>query len=254
MAKSKAPVPTSRMEIEYWSPSKPKPYARNARIISEEAVDALCVSLKEFGFKQPAVVDKDGVLVIGHTRVRAALKLGLKEIPVVVARDLSPQKIRQLRIMDNRSAQNTTWDSDVLKEELGDMLKDVDGSNEDLAMLTGFGTSEIDTVIGTMASGTPGLDPKGKGDGDDEDKAPVRPDAAGTCACPRCGFKWTPGGTGKVKKADKIDEADRKGERRRKKVVEDDDDSDDDEETPAPLAPKKVGKKPRFDIGGVPEE
>lgn len=234
--KSPAAVAAPEIKIEYWPVDKPHNYERNARIIPESAVDVLVTSLKEFGFKVPVVVDKDGVIVMGHTRVRAAKKMGMKDIPVIVARDLTPEKIRQLRIMDNRSSQNTSWDSDVLKEELADMVKELDGDNEKLAEMTGFETDEIDTVIGTLAANTPSLDPK-SGDEEDE-KAPVRPDARGDCKCPHCGFSWRSGDTAKVQKP-KVDKP--------AASARTEDDGDDD-------APPAKPKKKRFDLGPVDEE
>jgi len=73
------------MEVETWSIERPIPYARNPRKIPEAAVDKVAASIKAFGWRQPIVVDKDGVIVVGHTRLLAAIKLGFSEVPVHVA-------------------------------------------------------------------------------------------------------------------------------------------------------------------------
>jgi len=76
------------------------PYERNPRL-NDGAVDAVAASLQEFGFRQPIVVDGNGVIIAGHTRFRAAKKLGLKKVPVHVATDLSPEQVKAYRITDN---------------------------------------------------------------------------------------------------------------------------------------------------------
>ncbi len=121
--KTKQKKPTSTYEI--WPIEKPIPYARNPRKISDEAVAAVAGSLKEFGFKQPIVVDSEGVIIAGHTRLKAAQRLGLTEVPVLVASDLTPEQVRAYRIADNRSAEFSKWDAELLNVELGD-IGDID--------------------------------------------------------------------------------------------------------------------------------
>ncbi len=130
------------MNIELWPIGRPIPYARNARKLSARALDVITASLKEFGFQQPIVVDTEDVIVVGHTRLLGAKKLGLTEVPVHVAANLTPGQCAAYRIMDNRSSQETTWDFDLLCPELLD-LKALDF---DLG-LTGFDTSEIDGLL-----------------------------------------------------------------------------------------------------------
>jgi ParB-like nuclease domain len=77
------------MKVELWSISRVKPYEKNPRI-NDDAVDAVAASIREFGFRQPIVVDADGVIICGHTRYKAAHKLGLDKVPVHVAKDLTP--------------------------------------------------------------------------------------------------------------------------------------------------------------------
>jgi ParB-like chromosome segregation protein Spo0J len=90
------------MDIESWPTSKPLPYARNARTLSAAAVDKVAASIREFGFRQPIVVDGAGTIICGHTRLLAAKKLGLEYVPVHVA-SLTPAQVRAYRLMDNRS-------------------------------------------------------------------------------------------------------------------------------------------------------
>ena len=101
-----------------WPIEKVIPYARNSRKIPESAVDKVAASIKEFGWRVPIVVDKDGVIICGHTRLLAAKKLGLREVPVHVAANLTPAQVKAYRLMDNRSHQETDWDPDLLGPEL----------------------------------------------------------------------------------------------------------------------------------------
>ena len=102
------------MRIEHWATDRPQPYAKNARKWNSGAVDKVAASIREFGFRQPIVVDNVGVIIIGHLRLAAAKKLGLKEVPVHVAQDLTPEQVRGLRIMDNRSHEESEWDLALL--------------------------------------------------------------------------------------------------------------------------------------------
>ncbi|HQT97780.1 MAG TPA: DNA modification methylase [Thermodesulfobacteriota bacterium] len=93
-----------------------KPYENNPRK-NDQAVDKVAASINEFGFQQPIVVDRDMVVVVGHTRLKAALSLGMAEVPVHVASNLSPEQCRAYRLMDNRSNEDAEWDFDRLAEE-----------------------------------------------------------------------------------------------------------------------------------------
>ena len=105
------------MKIESWKTSDVKPYANNPRI-NDNAVDAVATSLREFGFRQPIVVDTDGVIVCGHTRWKAAQKLGLEKVPVHVAKELTAEQIKAYRIADNQTASLSSWDTALLPVEL----------------------------------------------------------------------------------------------------------------------------------------
>ena len=130
------------LQVCWWPNDKVLPYARNSRKIPERAVDKVAASIKEFGFRVPIVVDKDGVIICGHTRLLAAKKLGLKHVPVHVADNLTPAQVRAYRLMDNRSHEETGWDLELLGPELEE-LRSLDFDLE----LTGFDSLEIDAML-----------------------------------------------------------------------------------------------------------
>ena len=129
------------MEIQTWSIDRLVFYARNPRK-NDAAVDRMCESIREFGFKIPCLVRGDGEVIDGHLRLKAARKLGLKEIPVILCDEWTPAQVKAFRLMVNRSATWADWDEDLLKLELLDLQE----SDYDLA-LTGFDTKEIDELI-----------------------------------------------------------------------------------------------------------
>jgi ParB-like chromosome segregation protein Spo0J len=94
-----------------------KPYEANPRI-NDQAVEAVAASLREFGFRQPIVVDENLVIICGHTRWKAARQLGLAKVPVHVAKDLSAEQVRAYRIADNKSGELAEWNMDLLPIEL----------------------------------------------------------------------------------------------------------------------------------------
>ena len=94
-----------------------RPYPGNPRL-NDDAVDAVAESIRRFGFRQPIVVDAEGVVVAGHTRLKAARKLGLERVPVHVAADLSAEQVRAYRLADNASAEKAEWDFELLPIEL----------------------------------------------------------------------------------------------------------------------------------------
>lgn len=97
------------------------PYENNPRN-NDEAVDAVAESIQEFGFKIPIVISGDNVVVAGHTRIKAAKKLGMKEVPCIVADDLNEEQIRAFRLADNKSAEIATWDEEKLEQELAQIM------------------------------------------------------------------------------------------------------------------------------------
>jgi DNA modification methylase len=130
------------LQVSWWPIDKPIPYARNARKIPERAIDKVAASIKEFGWRVPIVVDKDGVIVCGHTRLLAAKKLGLKQVPVHVADNLTPAQVKAYRLMDNRSHDETSFDLELLGLE----LEELQGLDFDL-QLTGFDDRELEDFL-----------------------------------------------------------------------------------------------------------
>lgn len=97
-----------------------KPYEKNPRK-NDEAVKYVMESIKEFGFKVPIVVDKDNIIVAGHTRYKAAKELKFAEVPCIVADDLTDEQIKAFRLADNKVAEKSEWDFDLLQEEIRDI-------------------------------------------------------------------------------------------------------------------------------------
>lgn len=121
------------MEIIEKTLEELKPYENNPRD-NDDAVEPLMESIKQFGFKVPIVIDKNNVIVTGHTRYKASKRLGLKKVPCIIADDLTDEQIKAFRIADNKVSDYSIWDNKKLLEEL-------DGIGEDL--FTGFNISEI---------------------------------------------------------------------------------------------------------------
>ena len=116
-------------------------YEKNPRH-NDEAVEAVARSIKEFGWQQPIVVDKDMVVIVGHTRLKAAEQLGLTEVPVVVADHLTPEQVQAYRIADNKTGELAEWDYALLPME----LKDLQNADFDLSVL-GFDADELDQLL-----------------------------------------------------------------------------------------------------------
>lgn len=122
------------MQIVMKKLTEIKPYSRNPRN-NDGAVSAVAESIKNFGFKVPLVIDNNIIIVCGHTRYQACKKLGLAEIPCVIADDLTNEQIKAFRLADNKTAELAEWDFDLLSEEL-DGIFDIDMSD------FGFDTQE----------------------------------------------------------------------------------------------------------------
>ena len=105
------------VQIEMWDIDRIREYQGNPRL-NDDAVDRVAESIRQFGFKVPVLVDQDGVLIAGHTRIRAARRLGMKQVPVIRADDLTPEQVRALRIADNKLHELSTWDMQLLPIEL----------------------------------------------------------------------------------------------------------------------------------------
>ena len=125
----------NKLKVEYRNVADLNPYVNNPRL-NDGAVDAVAASIKEFGFKVPIVVDSDGVIVTGHTRLKAAKKLGIDMVPVIVADDLTPEQVKAFRLADNKTSELAEWDLGKLDIELGD-IDNLDMSSFGFAGVTG---------------------------------------------------------------------------------------------------------------------
>lgn len=134
--------------MQYMAVSELKPYEKNPRI-NDNAVEACAESIREYGFKVPIIIDSNGVIIAGHTRLKAAKKLGLKKVPVIIADDLSEEQAKAFRIADNKVSDFSIWDNKLLLEEL-DALKESDlftGFDIDLSELDGEILNEKDNSV-----------------------------------------------------------------------------------------------------------
>lgn len=125
-----------KLQVVYRKVDEIIPYEKNPRL-NDEAVEPVAESIKEFGFKIPIVLSSDGVIVAGHTRIKAAKKLGMEEVPCIIADDLTEEQVKAFRLADNKSAEIAQWDEELLQSELSEIL-DIDMS------LFGFGSGEAD--------------------------------------------------------------------------------------------------------------
>ena len=159
------------MKVEAKSIDEIKPYENNPRD-NDDAVDAVANSIKEFGWQQPIVVDNEGVIIAGHTRYKAAKKLGLKHVPVVVADNLTPDQVKAYRLADNKTAELADWDMDLLNDEL-DQIRNIDMSD--------FGFDELDDNQ---------IDTEPKVDDNEELSLDDFGDDKFEVVCPKCGFRF----------------------------------------------------------------
>jgi DNA modification methylase len=150
----------STLNVEHRPLAEIKPYEKNPRV-NDAAVDAVAESIRQFGFRQPIVIDEACVIVCGHTRWKAAQKLGLEQVPVHVARDLTPEQIRAYRIADNKTAELAEWNLELLPLELAELQ----GAGIDWSLL-GFDQDELAKL----------LDPGVKQGLTDPDEIPEPPD------------------------------------------------------------------------------
>ena len=138
------------MKLEEIDINLIKPYKNNPR--KNQNIDKVANSLKEFGFRQPIVIDKDYNIIVGHTRLQAAKQIGLKEVPIHIA-NLNKDQLKAYRIADNRVNQESEWDYQLLHNELKDLI------NEDYNMFTlGFEGLELDNIINADSNSTKWLD------------------------------------------------------------------------------------------------
>lgn len=153
------------MNITIVKLSQIKPYDKNPRK-NERAVKAVAESIRQFGFRQPIVVDLNNVIICGHTRWFAAHSLGMEEVPVHVADNLTEQQIIAYRIADNKTAELASWDNELLSLELSKI-------NEINMKELGFSEAEYDKLIGEI------------GEEQIPDLKPIRADGM-IVTCPHC--------------------------------------------------------------------
>jgi len=164
------------IDVQSWSIEKVRPYPNNPRIISDEGVQAVATSIREFGWRQPIVVDTNGVIVVGHTRFLAAKSLGITTVPVHVAKGLSPEKITAYRVTDNKVADYGAWAFDKLAEELNSI------SNHGIDLnVVGFTDAELEDILKQLGP-----------DGDSSDDVVGTPeDEPEMIECPHCKKAFT---------------------------------------------------------------
>ena len=153
------------MQIIERKISELKPYANNPRL-NDGAVDAVAASIKNFGFKVPIIVDRDGEIIAGHTRLKAAQKLKMKTVPVIIADDLTSEQVKAFRLADNKVGELAGWDFEKLDLELAEI--DLDMSQ------FGFGDNEE-------------FEPKEA----PEDFKEFDEDIPTKYKCPKCGYEWS---------------------------------------------------------------
>jgi site-specific DNA-methyltransferase (adenine-specific) len=134
------------MNIQLLDINEIKPYGRNPRR-NEKAVDFVAESIEKYGFQQPIVVDKDMIIVVGHTRYKAAKKLNYQQIPVLVAAELTTEQAQAYRLADNKTNQYAKWDDDLLTEELRELMQTLNDDLKEVSAWTAFSELEIDRLL-----------------------------------------------------------------------------------------------------------
>lgn len=132
------------MKVQQIKITDIQPYEKNPRK-NDRAVDTVAQSIELYGFQQPIVVDSNNVIIVGHTRFRAAKKLNFTEVPVLVAEDLTREQAQAYRLMDNRSNENARWDEDLLFQELEELIKD--STLQEVSLETGFSEAELNKLF-----------------------------------------------------------------------------------------------------------
>ncbi|OUO51651.1 hypothetical protein B5F76_09205 [Desulfovibrio sp. An276] len=152
--------------VQTWPIDRLIPYARNPRK-NDEQVDRMCGAIREFGFRIPIVAKSDGTVVDGHLRLKAAQKLGLKEVPVALADELTDTQVKAFRLLANQSANWAEWDTELLNLELKDLKEagfdtDIIGFDADIVPLPEEELQKEEENIYTDKIATPIYEPTGK--------------------------------------------------------------------------------------------
>ena len=174
---AKAVEKSRRYTWKWVKPDEVHPYELNAKIHDEKQVGKIAASIKEFGWRQPILVDTNMVIIAGHGRLAAAKFLGSETIPIMVAEDLNDTQVRLLRLADNKVAE-APWDEDLLRQDLGDLMAEVPDLNFEV---TGFDMDEISEMLGLTA---------GRDDAPPQEFAKADPNAPTEHRCPKCGYAW----------------------------------------------------------------
>ena len=155
------------MQVKDIAISELKEYENNPRK-NDGAVEAVAESIKQFGFKVPCIVDRNNVIVCGHTRIKAAVSLGLSSVPCIIADDLTPEQIQAFRLADNKTGELSEWDFSALEKELEKLSScDIDMS------LFGFNSFEFEDI---------NFEP-----GTEEDQGELTKKESKKIICPKCG-------------------------------------------------------------------
>lgn len=160
------------LTVTIWPIDRIRIYDGNPRRILPAAIDKVAASLTQFGWRQPLVVDRDGVLIVGHVRLAAAKQLGHTEVPVHVADNLTPDQVRAYRIADNRTADEVAWDEGLLTLELQAI------TDADLRRVTGFDDAELERMLGELHVTEATAEDQG------------RLDELASITCPSCGHQF----------------------------------------------------------------
>ena len=165
------------LQHETWPIDKLIEYARNPRK-NDHAVDRVAAAIREFGFRVPVVAKSDGTVVDGHLRRKAAKKLGLTEVPVVLADDMTDLQIKAFRLSVNKMAELAEWDDELLAIE----LHELNAADFDMALI-GFDASELSSAMN--------LDSLIEQDAPESSSKEIDPDDYKMgCMCPKCGFEF----------------------------------------------------------------
>lgn len=166
------------MNVDYVPLAQLTPYARNPRR-NEGSVAAVAASIRQFGFRNPIIIDANGTVIAGHTRLKAAQALGMKEVPVVRADDLTEEQAAAFRLVDNKAQELSSWDFSLLMDELTD-IKGIDMTE------FGFSYSEEEEEPRRKSEGSreSNLDDGYEIDVSTFDREEFK------CECPECGFKF----------------------------------------------------------------
>lgn len=175
-----------RFEMEYWPIDRLQEYGNNPRVHDIDMVEKIAAAIQEFGFRVPVIAKSDGTLIDGHLRLKAARFLGLKEVPVLLADDMTDLQIKAFRLAVNRMAELAEWDLELLAQEIHSL--DLDGFELELL---GFDDDFLDDLI----EGDFSVDDGGGDDSDDDGAGEADPsDTEKRIVCPSCGRAWEQSG------------------------------------------------------------